>query len=294
MMSILGAAWRRLEATFSPDSTVNSAATRLSTVWLQRLERVGEALAAVLGQGQGVDAGDLGDDRVGELLVGDELAGVGARADAHAVVVAEDRRARGERRRELAVDVDDDDAGVHGLGGDLGEGGAVGREQDDRVDLVVDEGLDLRDLQARVVRALGGLELDVRELLGLGLGGAVDGGEPAVVGGRAGEADGDLVAGLVVVAAGALAVRGRRALVLGGVARAPGGDEGDDAEGRGDADGAGRWCDGSWWSLLGLWCEVGEGSGGAGVVPWMPGVGSAARCCAGERRAAAAGGRRRR
>ncbi len=37
MTSILGAAWSRLDAAFSPPSTVKSAATRLSTFWPQAL-----------------------------------------------------------------------------------------------------------------------------------------------------------------------------------------------------------------------------------------------------------------
>ena len=69
--SIFGAAWSRFAAASSPPSTVNSAATRLSTSRPHSDERVLEALAAVLGQRQRVDAGDLGDDGVGvvpELL----------------------------------------------------------------------------------------------------------------------------------------------------------------------------------------------------------------------------------
>ena len=101
------------------------------------LERVGEAARAVLRQRQRVDAGDLGDDGVG--VVAELLADVGAGADAHAVVVAEDGDACGEGARELAVDVDDRDAGLHRLDRDLGQRGAVGRQQHDGVDAVVDE-----------------------------------------------------------------------------------------------------------------------------------------------------------
>ena len=168
-----------------------------------------EALRAVLGQGQRVDAGDLGDDGVLDALVLDHLAGVGAGRDAHAVVVAEDRGPSGERGGELTVDVDHRDAGLHRLGGDVGQRRAVGRQQHDRVDLVVDEGLDLADLLVGVVGALGGLELHVGVLLGLRDRRAVDGREPAVVGGRTGEPDHDLLARVVV---------GRRGLRLPAVA----------------------------------------------------------------------------
>ena len=176
-------------------------------------ERVGEAARAVLRERQRVDAGDLGDDGVG--VVAELLADVGAGADAHAVVVTEDGGARGEGARELAVDVDDRDAGLHRLDRDLGERGAVGRQQHDGVDAVVDEGLDLADLQVGVVRALRDDQLDVRVLRRLGDGRRVDRAEPAVVGGGAREADGDGVAGLVVVrvvgGAGVTAATARRA-----------------------------------------------------------------------------------
>ena len=130
------------------------------------LERVGEARRAVLRERQRVDAGDLGDDRVG--VVAELLADVRAGADAHAVVVAEHGGAGGERAGELAVDVDDRDAGLHRLDRDLGQRGAVARQQHDRVDAVVDEGLDRGDLRVDVVRALGELQLDVGEALGRG------------------------------------------------------------------------------------------------------------------------------
>jgi hypothetical protein len=71
-MSIFGAACRRLEASASPDSTVNSAATPVVDLLPAAPQRVGEALAAVLGQREGVDAGDLGDDRVGHAALLDE------------------------------------------------------------------------------------------------------------------------------------------------------------------------------------------------------------------------------
>src|SRR5690606_27170864 len=182
-----------------------------------------------------VDAGDLRDDRVGVVaeLHADVLAG----ADAHAVVVAEDGGAGGERAGELAVDVDDRDPGLHGLRRDVRERGAVERQEHDRVDAVVDEALDLADLDVDVVRAVGDAELDVLVLLGLGLRRARDGTHPAVVGGGGGEADDDRVArgvvvgdGLARAAAAVVAVR----RVLGGrrVRRARRGDQGD--RGRGD------------------------------------------------------------
>src|SRR6478735_5205359 len=161
-MSIFGAAWSRLDAAASPVSTVKPAATRLSTV-------SPHFFSASLNprQRQRVDAGDLRDDGVRDLVARLDRAGVRAGRDTHAVVVAEDRGARGERARELAVDVDDRDARSHRLRRDGGERGAVGRQQHDRVDLVVDEGLDLADLQVRVVRSLSRTELDVAVLLRL-------------------------------------------------------------------------------------------------------------------------------
>src|SRR3954464_9229090 len=228
--SIFGAAWSRLEAASSPDSTVNSAATRLPPFTPQSAresakplpprvrQRVGEAPAGVLGEGEGVDAGDLGDDGVG--LVAEPRADVRAGGDPHAVVVAEDRGAGGERAVELAVDVDDRDAGVHRLLGHRGQRGAVEGQQDDGVDAVVDEGLDLADLGADVVGALGHLELDVVVLVGRGLRRVGDAGHPAVVGGRGREPDGHGVAGLVVVAGRVVATSATGA--LGGVPRAPG------------------------------------------------------------------------
>src|SRR5690606_13559628 len=167
---------------------------------------VGEALRAVLGQRQRVDAGDLGDDRVFDVVLFDQLAGVGAGRDTHPVVVAQDRRPGGERAGELAVDVDDRDAGLHGPGGDLGQLGAVGRQDDDGVDFLVDERLDLADLQVGVVRAFGHPEFDVFELFGLGDGRVVDRGQPAVVGLGSGEADDDLLARLVVATGGGFGV----------------------------------------------------------------------------------------
>ena len=158
--SICGLAESSCDAAASPPATVKSAATR-ADLETAVVERVGEALRAVLRERQRVDAGDLRDDGVG--VVAELLADVGAGADAHAVVVAEDRGACGERARELAVDVDDRDAGLHRLDRDLGQCGAVGGQQHDRVDAVVDEGLDLADLRVRVVGALGDVELDVVE-----------------------------------------------------------------------------------------------------------------------------------
>ena len=130
------------------------------------------------------------------------VADVGAGADAHAVVVTEDRGACGERAREHAVDVDDRDAGLHRLDRDLGQRGAVGGQQHDRVDALVDEGLDGGDLRDRVVRALRDLQVDVTEAVGSGLSTGVDGAEPAVVGGGAREADDDGVALLGVLLGG--------------------------------------------------------------------------------------------
>ena len=115
MTSIFGAACSRLDAASSPDSTVNSAATRLSTFRPQRLQRVLEAL----GCGPGSAAASRcrrSRRRPASVLSLELLADVRAGRDAHAVVVAEDGGAGGERAVELAVDVDDRDAGLHRLG----------------------------------------------------------------------------------------------------------------------------------------------------------------------------------
>jgi len=143
-------------------------------------QRVGEAAAAVLRQRQGVDTGDLGHDGIG--VVADLLADVRAGAEAHAVVVTEHCRPCRERAGELPVDVDHDDPGLHGLRCDLGQGRAVERQHDNRVDTVVDERLDLADLQVHVVGGLGDNELDVVVLVSLGKGRAGDRAHPAVVG----------------------------------------------------------------------------------------------------------------
>src|SRR5690606_1297737 len=126
-------------------------------------ERVVEALGAVLGQRKRVDSGDLGYD--GIRVVADLFADVCTGRDAHAVVVTEDGDAGGEGTRELAVDVDHGNPRFHRLDRDLGECGAVSRQQHDRVDLVVDETLDLADLQVGVVRSFGDPEVDVRVFL---------------------------------------------------------------------------------------------------------------------------------
>src|SRR5690625_3758719 len=81
-------------------------------------QRVLEALAAVLGERQVVDTGDLGDDGVG--VVAEALAHILTGAHAHAVVVPEHRDARRVRVGELAVDVDDRDTRRHRLEGDTG------------------------------------------------------------------------------------------------------------------------------------------------------------------------------
>ena len=253
--SISGAAWSRLDAAFSPPSTVKSAGDAVVDVEAALVERVLEALAAVLGQRQRVDAGDLGDH--GVRLVAELLADVGAGGDAHAVVVAEDGDARGVRVVELAVDVDDRDAGLHRLEGDRGHGRAVEGQQHDRVDALVDERLDLADLQVDVVGALRDPELDVVVRLGGLLGGLGDRAHPAVVGGRGGEADDDLVARLVVRAGlGRGGAAARVVVALGGGVAGAGcegedGQAGDEAgsellldrpQGHGGAPCTERWC----------------------------------------------------
>ena len=160
-------------------------------------QRVSEALAAVLGEGEVVDTGDLGDDRVGHALVGQALADVVAGADAHAVVVTGDVGPVGLRGGEDAVEVDDRDAGLHGLLGDLGQGLALEGQDDQGVDAGVDQRLDLGDLLVDVVGALGDLQGHVVVLVGSGLCVLGDGRDPAVVGCGGGEADGDRLAGLL-------------------------------------------------------------------------------------------------
>ena len=91
---------------------------------------------------------------------------------------------------ELAVDVDDRDAGRHRLLRDGRQRVALVRQDHERVGLAGDQRLDLVGLRGRVGHALGGLELDVAELLGLVAGVLGDRGHPAVVG--AGRAEGDL------------------------------------------------------------------------------------------------------
>ena len=191
----LRAAWSRLERRASPPSTVKSAATRLSTSrphspsasskpWLRSWVSGSESMPAISATTASGLSPQLGAD-------------VGAGRDAHAVVVAEDGDAGGVRVLELAVDVDDRDAGLHRLDGDRGQRGTVEGQQHDRVDTVVDEGLDLADLQVDVVGAFGDLQVDVRVLVGE-VADVGDRGHPAVVGGGGGEADGDGVALLVV------------------------------------------------------------------------------------------------
>ena len=184
------------------------------------LERVGEALRAVLRQGQGVDAGDLTDDGVVDIR--HLLADVLASADAHAVVVAEDRDPRRIGVAELAVDVDDGDSGLHCGERSLRERRTVARQHHDGVDTLVDELLDRGDLLRDVVRALGLAELDVVEALGGLDRSGVDRAEPAVVGLGPRPADDDVAAGGSVVARRLLGrgvVRSRSAGVLSSVAR---------------------------------------------------------------------------
>ena len=198
MASILGAAWSRSAVTFCPDSTVNCGRHLVAHLEAGRGQRVGEALRPVLGQRQVGDALDLGDHRVAHAL-GLELRGdVRAGREAHAVVVALDQGAGPARGVELAVEVDHGDARRLRLDRDLGERLAVERQDDQRVDLLVDEGLHLADLLVDVVAPLDRLERHVAVLLRLGLGVRRDGGDPAVVGRGRREADGDRLAGGVV------------------------------------------------------------------------------------------------
>ena len=120
----------------------------LEPVTAERLDRVGEALAAIGRDRDAGDALDLDDVALAAQLVGDER----RRLDADLVVVAEDRGPGGVRAAEEPVDVDDRDAGLHGLLGDRGELGTVVREHDERVGVLVDDRLDLRRLAVGVGR----------------------------------------------------------------------------------------------------------------------------------------------
>jgi hypothetical protein len=189
--SICGLAESSCEVAASPPETVKSAATRGPTSRPQS----DRASAKPSERSR-----DLPDDRVG--VVAELFADVGAGADAHAVVVAQNGRAGGEGAGELPVDVDHRDARLHRLDGDLGQCRAVAGKQHDRVDPVVDEGLHRRDLRRDVVGALGDAQLHVVEALRGGEGAGVDGAEPPVVGCRTGEADDHRVAALGVLLGG--------------------------------------------------------------------------------------------
>ena len=127
-----------------------------------RLDLVGEALGAVLGDRDPREALDLHDVALALELVGDVV----GREDADLVVVAEDRRRGGVRGGEQAVDVHDRDAGPLGLPGDGRQRRAVLGQHDEGVGLLGDGLLDL--LRLRVgVGGLEQLEVDVRVLLGL-------------------------------------------------------------------------------------------------------------------------------
>jgi hypothetical protein len=150
----------------------------------------------------------------------------------HAVVVALDEREGGGRVGELPVQVDDRDTGVGRLSRDRRELCAVVGQHDDRVRLLLYERLDRGDLGRRVLAGVDGDQLHVAVLGGLRLGVVGDRGDPAVVGGRRGEPDGDGLAGLGVVAARHLGLSA--VVVLGLVGGAAGeqdaGPEGGSAE----------------------------------------------------------------
>ena len=118
-------------------------------------------------------------------------ADVVAGAHAHAVVVAADPRPVGQRGVEDPVEVDHRDAGLHGLGALRRQLAAVVGQDHQRVDLLVDQGVDRGDLLGDVVGRVHRRERHVRVLRGLGLGVRRDGGDPAVVGRGRGEADRD-------------------------------------------------------------------------------------------------------
>ena len=163
--SICGAACSRFAACSSPDSTVNSAATRLSTFWSHSASAsLKPWLRSWVSGSESMPAISATTASVVVRRALSQTYGTGG--DAHAVVVTEDGDAGGVRVVELAVDVDDRDAGLHRLEGDRGHRGAVEGQQHDGVDAVVDERLDLADLQVDVVGALGDPQLDVVVLLG--------------------------------------------------------------------------------------------------------------------------------
>ena len=149
--------------------------------------RVLEALRALLGHRDAGEALDLDDVALALEL----LAEVDAGLVADAVVVAGDQGAVCAGLGELAVDVDDRDAGLHRLQRHRCEGVALVRQHDERVGLGRDQGLDLVGLGGRVGHALGQLERDALELVRLLAGVLGDGGHPAVVGTRRAERDGD-------------------------------------------------------------------------------------------------------
>ena len=187
-------------------------------------ERVCEAGAAVLCQRQRVDASDLGDNSV--RVVAELLTDVRACAHSHAVVVTKNRDARSKSTREFAVNIDHRNARLHCLDCNLGECRAIGGQQNDGVDSVVDEPFDLSDLQVGVVRSLGNLQVDVGVFGGFGKRCSVDCAEPTVICRGAREPDGDGVAlRLIALDAG---IRGLS--VVCGFSSRTAGDETDDGE----------------------------------------------------------------
>ena len=164
------------------------------------LERVLEALRAVLGQRQRRRCRrSRRPRRSSSPLVLDHLAGVGAGRDAHAVVVAEDRgRARrtGEENSRSTL-ITGMPASIALVATSVSAAPSVGSS-------TIASTLSLMKVSIWLICWLASLvpsalfELDVVVLLRLLERRAVDGGEPAVVGGRAGEADDDLLARVVV------------------------------------------------------------------------------------------------
>ena len=251
---------------------MNSAATRLSTSG-RTPQRVREALAAVLGQRQRVDAGDLGDDRVAELLVADQLADVGAGARRPCRSC---RRARWCGRR---TGVENSRSTLMtGMPASIALVATSVSAAPSSGSSTIASTLSLMKVsiwlicRLDVVGALGDLELDVastsrprpwRTLL--------IGAEPAVVGGGAGEADDDLLAGGVVVAAGAGGRRSRprrrRSRRCCSCSPRPAGRGRRRAATSRTGRRRGEWC-GTWWSP----CEWRCGGGAVRAV---------VRCCGG-------------
>ena len=184
--SIFLCAWSRLLATWVPDSTVNSASCLAVDLEAVGLQRVVEALAAVLGQRQRGDALDLQRSPGWRPLVLELSCRCSGRPPRPCRSCR--RRSRcgsdslsGKTRSRLTTGMPASMA----LQGDLVELLAVVGQDHQRVDLAAISDSTAEICCVDVVGRLDRLELDIGVLLGRGLGVLGDGGDPAVVGGRA-------------------------------------------------------------------------------------------------------------